>query len=354
MTLPVDHRRRHQEDMEALILSPHAARARSSRGRQRPEPECPVRTVYQRDRDRVLHCKAFRRLAHKTQVFLSPTGDHYRTRITHTLEVSQIARTISRGLRLNEDLTEAIALGHDLGHTPFGHSGEAALDELFPGGFRHYQQSLRVVDLIERDGQGLNLTAEVRDGILRHSKGKGPILGADPSTLPATFEGQVVRLADLIAYVSHDLDDALRGQVIQAGDVPPEVTAVLGHTTGERIAHMVTDVLEATDLDRAPLVLMSDATHEAMHRLRAFLYEHLYFDPKVHEPFVRAKAILGALWETYLADTDHFFEHVWPDCPEPLRADPRRAVCDFLASMTDRYALRLWEKMFVPRRWDLL
>ncbi|MFH2009879.1 MAG: deoxyguanosinetriphosphate triphosphohydrolase [bacterium] len=349
-----DSLRKRYEASERTLLAPQAAKAADSRGRRKSEPPCPVRTAYQQDRDRVIHSKAFRRLAHKTQVFLSPEGDHYRTRITHTLEVSQIARTIARGLRLNEDLTEAIAMGHDLGHTPFGHGGEAVLNELLPGGFRHYQQSLRVVDELEKDGRGLNLTDEVRDGIVRHSKGKGPILTTDPARLPGTLEGQVVRLADIIAYLNHDLDDALRGKVIDPGEVPAEILDAVGRTTSDRIAFMVTDVLQSTDFDREERVLCSDTTHDAIHAMRAFLYERLYENPVVHEPFDKVRGILTGLWGAYLGDLDRFFEITWPDCPASLRATPERSVGDFLASMTDRYALRLWQEMFIPRRWSMM
>lgn len=355
MSQPPDHDvRLRNEASERQLLSPHATLAAASRGRREPDEHCPYRTVFQRDRDRIIHSKAFRRLAHKTQVFLSPEGDHYRTRITHTLEVAQIARTIARGLRLNEDLTEAIAMGHDLGHTPFGHGGEAVLNDLLPGGFRHYQQSLRVVDELEKDGRGLNLTEEVRDGIVRHSKGKGPILGADPARLPRTLEGQVVRFADIVAYLNHDLDDALRGKVILPEELPPDLVHTMGARTSQRIAFMVSDILRATDFAREPRVICSEALDAAMHDLRAFLYERLYENPVVHEPFEKVRRILTSLWEINVGDLDRFFAEGWPDCPERLRADPQRAVGDHLASMTDRYALRRWQELFVPRRWSLM
>ncbi len=342
------------ERAEHAALSPHASFADAGRGRRRPEEPCPIRTDFQRDRDRILHSKAFRRLAHKTQVFLSPEGDHYRTRITHTLEVSQIARTIARGLRLNEDLTEAIALGHDLGHTPFGHAGEATLNDLVPGGFSHYKQSLRVVDLLERDGAGLNLTYEVRNGIVRHSKGKGPILTADLQRLPYTLEGQVVRLSDLIAYVNHDLDDAMRATIIQPWALPDSIVSHLGPTIRARIATLVSDVIQTTRLEREPRILMSEPIHEALHELRDFLYEHLYENPVVHEPFAKARGVLTSLWRAYTGDPDWFYDEVWPECPEVIRDTPERAAADFLASMTDRYAVRLWQKMFVPKSWEML
>jgi len=234
------------EEVESKILSPKACLSARSRGRLRPEQPHSIRTAFQRDRDRIIHCKSFRRLKHKTQVFLSPFGDHYRTRLTHTLEVSQIARTIARALRLNEDLTEAIALGHDLGHTPFGHAGEETLNELLPGGFCHYEQSLRVVDKLEYDGRGLNLTFEVRDGIYKHSKGRGEILDDDPESMPATLEGQVVRISDVIAYVNHDLDDALRAGLLNEDSLPSRLVDVLGKLHATRIDRLVMDVVDSS------------------------------------------------------------------------------------------------------------
>ena len=239
--------RQELEQRERDILAPQAAKSADSRGRVRPEPEDPIRPAFQRDRDRVIHCKAFRRLKHKTQVFFAPTGDHYRTRLTHTLEVSQIARSIAKVLRLNEELTEAIALGHDLGHTPFGHAGERVLNDLIPGGFNHYEQSLRIVDVLENDGQGLNLTWEVRDGIARHSKGKsGMPVGADPEHRASTIEGQIARVADIIAYVNHDIDDAVRAGILDPETLPKSRVEVLGHSSSERIGRMVTDVVLQT------------------------------------------------------------------------------------------------------------
>ncbi len=342
------------EDTERQLLSSHATLAAESRGRRTDDEHCPVRTVFQRDRDRIIHSKAFRRLAHKTQVFLSPEGDHYRTRITHTLEVAQIARTIARGLRLNADLTEAIAMGHDLGHTPFGHGGEAVLNDLLPGGFRHFHQSLRVVDELEKDGRGLNLTDEVRDGIVRHSKGKGPILSADPAKLPRTLEGQVVRLADIVAYLNHDLDDALRGKVILESELPEDIAGRMGARTSQRIAYMVGDILSSTDFEREARVVCSSELDAAMHAMRAFLYERLYENPVVHEPFEKVRRILTGLWEINVGDPERFFGEAWPDCPERMRGDLERAVADYLASMTDRYALRRWQERFVPKRWSLM
>ncbi|MBX6423878.1 deoxyguanosinetriphosphate triphosphohydrolase [Thermosulfurimonas sp. F29] len=334
------------EREEEERLSPWAARARRSRGRPVREPECPLRTCFQRDRDRIIHSKAFRRLKHKTQVFLAPTGDHYRTRLTHTLEVAQIARTISRALRLNEDLTEAIALGHDLGHTPFGHAGEEVLNELVPGGFRHYEQSLRVVDCLEKEGRGLNLTHEVRDGILKHSKGLGPILNTGEKDRPMTLEAEVVRLADLIAYVNHDLDDALRAGVIRERDIPPDLLRILGRRHAARINTMVTDLIRETLAAADGRLHLSDRILKALTDLRSFLFERVYRAPEVRREFEKARRILIELYEYYLhRDT------VWErEMPCYSRGVPKeRMVCDFIAGMTDRYALYLYEKLFLPR-----
>jgi dGTPase len=343
----LEHERR-----EAETLSPHACPASRSRGRLRPEPDDPVRTCFQRDRDRVLHCKSFRRLAHKTQVFLSPAGDHYRTRITHTLEVSQIARTIARALRLNEDLTEAIALGHDLGHTPFGHTGEAVLARLLPGGFHHVHQSLRVVDLLEKDGAGLNLTHEVREGIERHSKGRGSILAAGTDS-PSTLEAQVVRVADIIAYLNHDLDDAIRANILGVDDVPATVRRRVGRGHSEGITFMIGDVLAATDLERERRVLLTPGGEEVLATLREFLYERVYDNPTVHGDLAKAERVLEGLWQRFVdEDPDGFRSKHWPagvGREEPIE----RAVADFIASMTDRYALRLFEDLLLPKRWPV-
>ncbi|NPA49143.1 MAG: deoxyguanosinetriphosphate triphosphohydrolase [Thermodesulfobacteria bacterium] len=335
------------ERLEQKILSPYATLSAKTRGRLRPEPECDVRTAFQRDRDRIIHSKAFRRLKHKTQVFLSPGGDHYRTRLTHTLEVAQIARSMARALRLNEDLTEAIALGHDLGHTPFGHAGEAVLNELHPEGFRHYEQSLRVVDFLEKDGRGLNLTWEVRDGILKHSKGKGPILPREQEHLAATLEGQLVRVADIIAYLNHDLDDALRGQVIKESDIPPECVKILGRKHSERINTMVRSLIFKTlAADDGRLHLDEDVMH-AMERLREFLFARVYEAPVVYQEFVKAKKLLRELYR-------YFLEHELPWDKEKIYQEDtplHQRVCDFIAGMTDRYALSLFEKLFIPHPW---
>ena len=341
--------RENLEAQEQETLSPYAQRSANSKGRPVPEPECSVRTAFQRDRDRVLHCKAFRRLTHKTQVFLAPAGDHYRTRLTHTLEVSQIARTIARALRLNESLTEAIALAHDLGHTPFGHAGESVLDRLLPGGFRHYEQSLRVVERLERDGRGLNLTAEVRDGILKHSKGRDGDLLLPAANGPATLEGQIIRVADIIAYVNHDIDDAVRGGMLREADLPAQYASVVGRSRTERIGTMVRSVI-AESLDQ-PRVAMGETVRGAVLGLRAFLFERVYFNPESRREFDKAIAIVEALYR-------HFLAHPQEIPPEILAAnepgDIPRAVADYLAGMTDRYALATYERLFLPKPWAVL
>jgi len=341
------------EEIEKKVLSPHAQLSSQTKGRAREEGECDLRPPFQRDRDRIIHSKAFRRLKHKTQVFLSPTGDHYRTRLTHTLEVSQIARTISKSLRLNEDLTEAIALAHDLGHTPFGHAGEEVLDQISPHGFSHTEQSLRVVDLLEREGKGLNLTFEVRDGITKHSKGKGAIIPQDPAEQAATVEGGVVRVADVIAYVNHDLDDAIRAGVLAEEDIPQEYSEVLGTTHGERIDAMVKDVIYSTLSSQGDgfALSLSPPMLEAMVRLRDFLYERVYDSEVVHEDFVKASKILIELYERFTSDTDLFLREIDRD---ELYDAADTCVCDYLAGMTDRYAFHLYERIFLPRPWVIL
>src|SRR5918992_363949 len=286
------------ESREREILAPQAAKSVESRGRLRPEAEDEVRPAFQRDRDRIIHCKAFRRLKHKTQVFFAPTGDHYRTRLTHTLEVSQIARSIAKVLRLNEELTEAIALGHDLGHTPFGHAGERVLNDLIPGGFNHYEQSLRIVDVLEHDGAGLNLTWEVRDGIARHSKGKsGMPVGAEPEQRASTIEGQIARVADIIAYVNHDIDDAVRAGLLQEEDLPAIRVEVLGRSSSERIGRMVTDVVLQTLDGGMSEIRMSGPILDATVGLRSFLFEAVYENDVATAEFKKAGGILGGLWE---------------------------------------------------------
>src|SRR5687767_12189070 len=287
-----------REQLEAdedKVLSAFAQRSRDSKGRQRPEPLDSCRPIFQHDRDRIIHSKAFRRLGGKTQVFLAPEGDHYRTRMTHTLEVSQIARTITRALRLNESLTEAIVMGHDLGHTPFGHAGEKVLARLMPDGFHHVKQSLRVVEVLEREGRGLNLSAEVRDGILKHSKGKGHIISENPNLLAMTLEGQIVRIADIVAYMNHDLDDAVRGKVVNPADVPKGVLAVLGPTHSDRIARMVGDMVSASRLEEKRQIRMTDEVLDALIALRDYLYEAVYERPEIRGEFEKAQRIISEL-----------------------------------------------------------
>lgn len=335
--------REEYEKIESQILHPKACLSSKSKGRMKDEPEDEIRTAFQRDRDRIIHSKAFRRLKHKTQVFFSPQGDHYRTRLTHVLEVAQIARTIARALRLNEDLTEAIALGHDLGHTPFGHAGEAILNELHPEGFVHYEQSLRVVDFLEKSGQGLNLTYEVRDGILKHSKGKE---GAILSDAPVTLEGQVVRVSDVIAYLNHDLDDALRAEIIKFHEVPREVIKILGDKHSQRINTMVRDVIFSTIKGEYEKIRMSEHIEEATYKLRDFLFERVYYNELIKSEFKKAKYILQSLYNYYLQNPQFLFGDLVPS-----EEELHRAVCDFIAGMTDRYALYTFEKIFMPKSW---
>ena len=335
------------EEREALNLAPQAARSAQSRGRLRAEQEDDVRPAFQHDRDRIIHSKAFRRLKHKTQVFFAPAGDHYRTRLTHSLEVSQIARTIAKVLRLHEELTEAIALGHDLGHTPFGHAGERVLDELVPGGFRHYEQSLRIVDVLENDGRGLNLSWEVRDGIGRHSKGKdGSPVGIDPSRRAATLEGQVLRVADLIAYVNHDIDDAVRAGVLRDADLPADAIATLGQTSSARIASMVKDVVVETTRGGLSEIRMSGEMLQATLALRAFLFEAVYENDVATAEFRKAGDILGGLWQRVRERPAEFLN------PRIVESDGLDvAARDFVAGMTDRFAVALSERLVIPRPW---
>ncbi|MGC2423664.1 MAG: deoxyguanosinetriphosphate triphosphohydrolase [Nitrospirota bacterium] len=338
--------RQQSEKIEDEILHPRAARAALSKGRAIPETEGIIRTAYQHDRDRIIHSKSFRRLKHKTQVFFAPEGDHYRTRLTHTLEVSQIARTISKALRLNEDLTEAIALGHDLGHTPFGHAGESVLNKILPGGFNHYEQSLRVVDVLERDGHGLNLTYEVRDGILRHSKGKGSVLPRSSKGRAETLEGQVVRVADGIAYANHDLDDAVRAKVIKNSDVPKAILKTLGNSHARRIDTMVKDVIFSSLDYGLDEIRMGDSVREATEELRSFLFANVYENKKTYGEFLKATKILTEIFNYFLDENITL-----PGSYGKLNSDRARAVCDFVAGMTDRYALKLYQDLFIPRPW---
>ena len=323
---------------EEAYLSPYACPSSKTRGRQRPEEECPVRTPFQRDTDRIVYSKAFRRLKHKTQVFLQPEGDHYRTRMTHTLEVSRIARTIARGLSLNEDLTEAIALGHDLGHTPFGHAGERLLNELMPGGFAHYKQSVRVVERLEKGGEGLNLTWEVRNGILCHTKG-------EPA---ATLEGQVVRLADHIAYINHDIEDALRGGVIFPLDIPLEISRVLGFNLSQRVDTLVRDAIAASEGQNA--IRQSPEVGEAMLALKDFMFENVYTNPLAKGEEGRAQEMLRALFGYYRKNPGEL-----PADFQDIRAEEGvdRAVCDYIAGMTDPYAVERFTRLFIPAGWSV-
>jgi dGTPase len=329
------------EARENSTLHPRAARSSDSR-RQRPEKPSPVRTAFQRDRDRILHSKAFRRLKHKTQVFISPEGDHYRTRLTHTLELSQIARTIARALNLNEDLTEAIALGHDLGHTPFGHIGEAVLDELCSGGFHHFEQSLRVVDKLENKGQGLNLTNEVRDGILRHSKGQGEVIPARRELLPATLEGQIVRLADLITYVNHDIDDAKRARIIADGDMPESSRKLLGGSYAKRIDTIVIDVINETLKNDLEIIAISAPVFAELLKLRDFLFQNVYFRLERKSEKEKIREILLAIHAHVSRDPQGYINPYPADDPVSVR------VIDFIAGMTDNYALNLFSRLALP------
>ena len=333
------------EARELQFLAPQAARSADTRGRLRPESEDDMRPAFQRDRDRILHCKAFRRLKHKTQVFFAPAGDHYRTRLTHTLEVSQIARTIARALHLNEDLTEAVGLGHDLGHTPFGHWGERALASLVPGGFAHPAQSLRVVDALERDGRGLNLTWEVRNGIARHSKGKeGSPTGGEGQA--ATLEGQLIRVSDLIAYVNHDTDDAIRAGLLVESDLPAGAVTLLGESPSVRIGRMAKDVVLTTKAAGLDEIRMSEETLAATLELRAFLFRTVYENDLSTVEFRKAADILGGLWEKIHERPQEFL-----DARTMERDGVAAAARDFLAGMTDRFAVALFEQLFIPKPW---
>ncbi len=320
--------------IEALTLSPYAQHCAETKGRLSFEEEDPIRTAYQRDRDRIIHSSSFRRLKHKTQVFLAPTGDHYRTRLTHTLEVSQIARTIARALRMNEDLTEAIALGHDLGHTPFGHAGERALDAAFPGGFKHYEQSLRVVDVLEKEGRGLNLTYEVRDGIVCHTVGKE----AD------TLEGRIVKYADHIAYINHDIDDAERAGILTEDDIPTELRDILGYSKTKRINTMVLSIIESSDRE----IRMAPDIEKAYKDIHDFMFEKVYTNPICKGEEGKAMEIVAKLY-------DYFVQH--PDeMTDEYRAvaaneSVERAACDYISGMSDHYALSTYNKLFIPVFW---
>lgn len=335
--------------MEHETLSRFACFSDQSKGRLRPEEPCEIRPGFQRDRDRIIHSKPFRRLKHKTQVFLAPAGDHYRTRLTHTIEVNQISRTIAGALFLNESLTEAIALGHDLGHTPFGHAGEYALNQVCPEGFRHWEQSLRVVDLLAQEGQGLNLTYEVRDGILRHSKGKeSPFIGKGEE-FPETLEGKIVRVADIIAYANHDLEDALRAKIISYDEIPKECLKVLGETHSQRINTMVSDLIYHTQELKSPELFMSQKVAKATENLRDWLFEKVYENGLIRAEFNKAVKLVLELYQYLVKHPDHFLEIA--DKPG-LRFSIEQEACDFIAGMSDRYALRIYQGIFLPNPWD--
>lgn len=328
------------EQRELQYLSPYATKSSESIGRTREEAECDLRPVFQRDRDRILHSKSFRRLKQKTQVFLLPKGDHYRTRLTHTLEVSQNARTIAKALRLNEDLVEAISLGHDLGHTPFGHAGERALNEICPNGFKHNEQSVRVVEYLEKDGRGLNLTKEVLDGILTHQTAGEPM----------TLEGQIVRLSDKIAYVNHDIDDAIRGGILSEADIPPKFRKILGNSTKERLNKITHDVITHS-MDQSK-VQMSEEVEEAMQGLRRFMFDNVYRNPVAKREENKAVEMVKNLYEYYM-------EHIEKLPDEYYRrmefyGDAReQVICDYIAGMTDNYAVKVFQEIFIPESWKI-
>ncbi len=328
--------REQTEQSELQTLSQGAAKACYSRGREREEEQCMLRTVYQRDRDRILHCNAFRRLMNKTQMLLSPRGDHYRTRLTHTLEVSQIARTIARGLRLNEDLTEAIALGHDLGHTPFGHAGERALNEVCSSGYRHYEQSVRVVEKLEKEGKGLNLTYEVRNGIACHTTGHN----AD------TLEGQAVRVADKIAYLNHDIEDAIRAGILSEENIPWEVHVNLGNTKTQRITTLVTSVIQ----NSGDAIGMDKVTADTFALLRTYMFATVYVDPVAKGEEHKAEQLVKTLFEYYLKNPERL-----PDAYRAIVEDDglERAVCDYISGMSDRYATTVYNDIFIPKPWQV-
>jgi len=325
------------ESLEKQNLSKYAALSMNTKGRLAEEAKCDIRTDYQRDRDRILHSKAFRRLKHKTQVFISPEGDHYRTRLTHTLEVSQIARTIARALRLNEDLTEAIALGHDLGHTPFGHAGEKVLNNIHPGGFKHNEQSLRVVDILE-GGRGLNLTYEVRDGILKHTG----------SQAAETLEGRIVSFSDRIAYINHDIDDAMRGGILESSSIPKECLDILGHTHNKRINTMINDIINES-LDRDD-IRMSSSVQQATDELRKFMFDNVYIGSAAKVEEKKAKHIIKGLYEYYIQNHWEIpAEGAW-NIEEKNR---HRCVCDYIAGMSDRFAINMFTELFIPSPWKV-
>ncbi len=324
--------------IEEMFLSPFACKSKDTVGRLKDEPPCPMRTPFQRDRDRIIHCKSFRRLKNKTQVFFSPEGDHYRTRLTHTLAVVQIARSLARALSLNEDLTEAIALGHDLGHTPFGHSGERILNKLNPKGFLHNKQSVRVVDCLEENGKGLNLTREVVDGILNHKKG----------WKPETLEGMAVNYADRIAYINHDIDDAINGGFITPDDLPKDEIALLGRTSSERINAMILAIYRESE--GKDFVKMAEAEERATDNLRTFMFERVYNDKAFKEQEIKAERMLGALYDYFYTNTDKLPEFY---VKELVSTDKDTVICDYISGMSDGYAVKTFTELFIPDKWEL-
>ncbi len=330
--------RENLEQREREYLSKYAALSANSKGRDKEEPQCDIRPVYQRDRDRIIHCKSFRRLKDKTQVFLAPEGDHYRTRLTHTLEVSQNARTIAKALRLNEDLTEAIALGHDLGHTPFGHAGERALNEVCPLGFEHSEQSVRMVEILEKENQGLNLTWETRDGIRNHQT----------SGNPATLEGKVVRLSDKIAYIHHDMDDAVRAGILTEMDVPKEIRDVLGSTPGERLDTLIHDIITHS-MDKNDII-MSEEVGGAMQAIRRFMFENVYTNPAAKSEEGKAEELIERLYEYHYNNPDKLPRQFRELMNRGERLE--RVTCDYVACMSDRYAIDVFNSLFVPKSWE--
>lgn len=331
--------REKQEQWEREYLSPYASLSANSLGRDREEQPCDIRPVYQRDRDRILHSKAFRRLKDKTQVFLSPIGDHYRTRLTHTLEVSQNARTIAKALRLNEDLVEAIALGHDLGHTPFGHAGEYALDDVCKNGFSHNEQSVRIVERIEKQGMGLNLTKEVRDGILNHQT----------EGMPSTLEGKIVRLSDKIAYINHDIDDAIRAKVLTEEDIPLEYREILGFTPRERLNTLIHDIVRNSEGKND--IIMSDKVGQAMLSLRRFMFEHVYKTPSTGVEEEKARNLVITLYKHYSSHVEELPDEYKRFIDEGEEED--RVVCDYVAGMSDRYAIETMQRLYMPKQWKI-
>ena len=328
------------EKREHEILSPFASFSDESKGRDREEEQCDLRTVYQRDRDRIIHSKAFRRLKHKTQVFLSPYGDHYRTRLTHTLEVAQIARTIARSLRLNEDLTEAVALGHDLGHTPFGHAGERALTEALGRPFRHNEQGVRVVEKLEKDGKGLNLTWEVRDGILNHKT----------SLSPSTVEGEVVRISDKVAYISHDIDDGIRAGILLEENIPNELSEILGHTTRDRIDNLIHEIIRSSI--GQPHITMSPEYQDALINLRRFMFENVYTNKTAKSEEVKAERIIAMLFEHYNDNPEEMSREYLKMIDNGEAKDT--VVCDYIAGMTDNFAVMKYKDIYIPRSWTIV